>query len=153
MQPWRREGAVLVSPSVAQGPHGEGWLETFLKQCPPKECEVDAIALHWYEGAHQIEYFKQYFTDAWNKPAYHKLPIYVNEFGPTSGTIEEKAAFVKAAVEWMDQQGFIIGYAVGPCLLVLLNEHILSRYRQLFWTADAVTNGRLNAIGLAYIDA
>lgn len=114
MQPWKQKGAILVSPSVAQGTAGEGWLEEFLAKCPPHACDIDAIALHWYEGAHQIEYFKQYFTDAWNKPAYQKLPIYVNEFGPTSGTIEEKAAFVKLAVEWMDQQSFIVGYAVSP---------------------------------------
>lgn len=107
-----------MSPSITQGDVGARWLSDFLAQCPPAECMIDAISLHWYEGAHQIEYFKKYFTDAYNNPALGKLPVYVTEFAPTSGTPEEKAVFVREAVQWMNQQDFVLGYAVSAVLLL-----------------------------------
>ena len=113
MTPWKAKGATLVSPSITQGDVGEKWLTDFLNLCPPSECKVDAISLHWYEGAHQIEYFKKYFTDAHNNPAFQKLPIYVTEFAPTAGTPQEKATFIREAVAWMNRQDFILGYAVS----------------------------------------
>lgn len=154
MVPWKAKGAVLVSPSITQGPVGEQWLTDFIAKCPPAECMIDAISLHWYEGAHQIEYFKKYFIDAHNNAAYGNLPIYVTEFAPTSGTPEEKAAFNREAVAWMNKQDFILGYAVGGNLLGLLHRFTeISIMFQLFWAEDATTNGVINAIGAAYAQA
>ncbi|KAK9893808.1 glycoside hydrolase family 128 protein [Cystobasidium minutum MCA 4210] len=134
MTPWKSRGAILVSPSITQGDIGANWLTDFLNMCPPADCKVDAISLHWYEGAHQIEYFKKYFTDAHNNPAFHGLPIYVTEFAPTTGTMQEKANFVREAVAWMNKQDYILGYA-------------------LHWAEDATTGGVINEMGTAYLQA
>jgi hypothetical protein len=112
MQPWQVKGATLVSPAISQGDIAEQWLTDFLKACPPGECGIEAIALHWYEGAHQIEYFKDYLTKASQNPAFGGLPIWLTEFAPTSGTDAEKATFIKEATTWMDGQSFIHAYAV-----------------------------------------
>lgn len=112
MQPYKEKGAILVSPSITQGPVGEAWLKEFLAKCPPAECKIDAISLHWYEKHFQIEYFEKYFTDARNNPAFGNLPIYVTEWAPTDGDAAQRAAFIKSAVEWMNQQDFIVAYGV-----------------------------------------
>lgn len=116
MLPQKAKGAILLSPSITQGDIGAAYLAEFIAKCPPAECKIDALSLHWYEKSHQIEYFKSYFIDAHNNAAFGNLPIYISEWAPTDGDAAQRAAFIKSAVEWMDEQDFILGYAVGGSL-------------------------------------
>lgn len=118
MLPYKAKGAILLSPSITQGDTGAAWLADFVAKCPPQDCKIDALSLHWYEKHTKIEDFKQYFTDAHSNQAFGKLPIYVSEWAPTDGDVAQRASFIKSAVEWMDQQAFILGYAVRTCRLV-----------------------------------
>lgn len=116
MLPHKAKGAILISPSITQSDIGHTWLSEFIAKCPPAECKIDALSLHWYEQSHQIEYFKTYLTEAHKNAAFGNLPIYVSEWAPTDGDAAQRAAFIKSAVEWMDQQDFILGYAVCASL-------------------------------------
>jgi hypothetical protein len=124
-----KDKATLVAPSVPQGDEGAQWLADFVRECPKAECGWSALSLHCkavlshldilllfhltrlagYEGAHQIEYFKQYFTDAHNNAAYGNSDIWVGEFKATTGTDAEKEKFYQDATTWMDSQPFIKG--------------------------------------------
>lgn len=120
MLPYKAKGAILVAPSIAQTPGSQDWLTQFIAKCPPAECGIDALALHWYQETNMMDYFKKYITDAHNNPAFGNLPVYVTEWAPTS-VVEKSprdgeaglAAFIKEASEWMDQQDWILGYAVS----------------------------------------
>jgi hypothetical protein len=52
----------LVSPAVTNGPApmGIAWLDNFFKAC--QGCRVDAVAIHIYDSATNIQYFKNYIT-------------------------------------------------------------------------------------------
>ena len=80
-----------------------------------------------YEGAHQISYFKEYINGWHDKHG----DIWLTEFKPTAGTEAEKAAFYAEAVEWMDGQSWIKGYAA-------------------FMAEELAPGGTLNADGGAY---
>ncbi|SCV70125.1 BQ2448_1519 [Microbotryum intermedium] len=68
--------ARFVSPAVTNGayaadgsPMGVNWMTEFLGNCT--RCNIDAIALHWYDAAWNTGYFFNYLTDAhkrFNKP-------------------------------------------------------------------------------------
>lgn len=128
MMPYK-DKAALVAPSVPQGDEGAQWLADFIRLCPKAECGWSALNLHWYEGAHQIEYFKKYYSDA--HTAHDNADIWIGEFNPTAGSDAEKAQFYKDAMTWMDSQPWIKGYAA-------------------FWAEDLAPGGQLTPVGTAY---
>lgn len=69
-------------------------------------------ALPRYEGAHQAEYFKDYFSKAYT--TFGKRKIFVNEFAPTSGDVQANAEFIKEVVKWMDGVDYIVGELSSP---------------------------------------
>jgi hypothetical protein len=54
--------AKLVSPAVTNGPAPMGldWMDRFLRACT--DCQIDAIAIHIYDSARNIDYFKNYIA-------------------------------------------------------------------------------------------
>jgi hypothetical protein len=52
----------LVSPAVTNGaaPMGLTWLDNFFSAC--SGCTIDAVAIHIYDSATNIDYFKNYIT-------------------------------------------------------------------------------------------
>jgi hypothetical protein len=60
----RRGGnrAKLVSPAVTNGaaPMGLAWLDSFFAAC--SGCQIDAVAIHIYDSATNIAYFKNYIS-------------------------------------------------------------------------------------------
>lgn len=46
--PLRKSGAIgkLISPAVTNGGNGLPWLQEFMNDC--SDCEIDALAVHWY---------------------------------------------------------------------------------------------------------
>ena len=71
-------------------------------------CTIDAYALHWYESATNIGYFKGHITNA---TSLLKGNLYVTEFAPTTGSDADKAKFFSSVVPWLDSQSFIERYA------------------------------------------
>ncbi|BGP20512.1 hypothetical protein JCM10213_007670 [Rhodosporidiobolus nylandii] len=100
--------AKLISPAVSNGgsPSGLTYLAEFFENCPQCYNETEAIALHWYDSATNIDYFKNYFIDAYKQ---FKKPIWITEFAG-SGTVEEQTKFFKTVVGWMDDQPWIQRY-------------------------------------------
>ncbi len=70
MEPFHGQ-AILVSPAITNGgaPLGFTWMDSFLAAC--SSCHIDKIAIHIYDSATNIAYYKNYITDAiarYNKP-------------------------------------------------------------------------------------
>ncbi|GAA5836263.1 hypothetical protein JCM3766R1_003471 [Sporobolomyces carnicolor] len=112
IEPLATKGAKLVSPAVSNGvltddgkPMGVPWLLEFLDAC--QGCTIDAVALHWYDKASNLEYFQNYVAQA---HANLSKPIWLTEFMGT-GSAEDQAQFVTSAVEWLEEQDFIEAYA------------------------------------------
>ncbi|GAA6059153.1 hypothetical protein JCM10212_003900 [Sporobolomyces blumeae] len=110
LEPYHDEGIKLVSPAVTNGgaPGGVTWLEGFMDGVEKKGYHVDAIALHWYDSPTNFAYFKNYLRDAHSK---FGLPIWLTEFGFSSGSDADKAVFYEKMVAWMDDQDWIERYA------------------------------------------
>ncbi|GAA5912986.1 glycoside hydrolase family protein [Sporobolomyces salmoneus] len=100
----------LVSPAITNGaaPMGLTFLEGFMNGAEQAGYTVDAIALHWYDSPTNFEYFKNHLTEAHEK---FNKPIWLTEYGFTSGSEQEKMDFHKRMVPWMDSQDWIERYA------------------------------------------
>ncbi|GAA5944403.1 glycoside hydrolase family protein [Sporobolomyces koalae] len=112
IQPFATKNVKLVSPAVSNGvktddgrPMGVPWLLEFLTACD--KCTIDAVALHWYDAATNMEYFKTYLEEAHTKLG---KPIWLTEFMGT-GTVEEQLPMIKTSVDWLEQQEYIEAYA------------------------------------------
>jgi hypothetical protein len=99
--------AKLVSPAITNGgaPLGQDWMDRFLKAC--NDCTIDAIAIHIYDSASNVGYFKNYIADVGKK--YNK-PTWVTEFG-ASGTVAEQSEFIKTMVPYLNGLASVERYA------------------------------------------
>lgn len=97
--------AKLISPAVTNGaaPMGLTWLSSFMSYCT--DCEIDAVAVHWYDVSTNTEYFKSHIEDAHTQSG---LPVYLTEFGTTDGNDQ---AFLAAVLPWLDAQDYVQKYA------------------------------------------
>lgn len=96
----------LVSPAVTNSLNaGQGlsWLSDFINSC--SGCQIDALALHWYGDITSPSSFQSYMNDAYNR---FQKPIWVTEFGGTSGTPAQVASFLQVVLPWIDQQNYIV---------------------------------------------
>ncbi|GAA5892382.1 glycoside hydrolase family protein [Sporobolomyces salmoneus] len=112
MQPLATKNVKLVSPAVSNGvltddgkPMGVPWLKEFFDECTG--CTIDAVALHWYDSASNLEYFKKYLEEAHTDLS---KPIWLTEFMGT-GSAKDQVSFISAAVEWLEDQDYIEAYA------------------------------------------
>ncbi|KAK4057173.1 hypothetical protein OIO90_001668 [Microbotryomycetes sp. JL221] len=99
----------LISPAITNGPPpnmGTGWLDQWITACKG-QCSFDAVAIHWYDSATNVAYFKNYLTDIYKK---HKKPIWLTEFA-ASGTQQQQVEFFKMVLPWLEQSNFIEKYA------------------------------------------
>lgn len=119
----------LISPAVTNGaaPLGLAWLDKFMSAC--SGCTIDAVAIHIYDSATNVDYFKSYITGAYNR---YKKPIWVTEFAG-SGTTAQQQQFIKTMTAWLDSQSFVHRYAYFADI-----------------EGSLVSGGSLTAIGKAY---
>jgi hypothetical protein len=98
----------LVSPAVTNGPApmGLAYLKSFISSC--QGCTIDACAVHWYDSATNIQYFKNYVTDAIS--ACGGKPIWLTEFG-ASGSDDQVVSFLGEVLPWMDSNPGVARYA------------------------------------------
>lgn len=133
MEPFAGQ-AKLVAPAITNGgaPAGVQYMKDFLAACTG--CHIDAVAMHWYDQAWNVGYFKNYFTDAMTT---FKKPIWITEFAG-SGTAAERITFIKTVVPWLNAQAGIERYA------------IFGNFEGSAASGNLITNGVLNDVGKAY---
>lgn len=108
VQPWAgkvRLGAPAVTNSITTG-MGVDYLEQFVKSC--KRCTIDFIPIHWYGSVLDPGSFKTYVQSVRTK---FRKPIWITEFGTTSGTDDQIIAFLKNVLPWLDRQAYVERYA------------------------------------------
>jgi hypothetical protein len=107
----------VIGPSVTNGPAPMGldWLNRFAKECPTAKYHVTNI--HFYDVYNEksdtipkstAERFIDHVKTAIS--SYGK-PVWVSEFGVSSGTEEQAAKFLKTVMDWMDGEDNVKGYA------------------------------------------
>jgi len=96
----------LGSPGVTNGANGMGidWLVNFQNACDG--CDIDFVAIHWYESATNIQYFKDHVTEAHTRTGKN---VWVTEFGAT-GSDAQIQSFLEEVLPWMDAQDWIERY-------------------------------------------
>lgn len=82
MEPFHGK-ATLVSPAITNGgaPMGTAWMDQFLDACSKLGCHVDKIAIHIYDSATNVGYFKNYISSIGTR--YNKQ-VLVTEVRPNS---------------------------------------------------------------------
>lgn len=103
-----RTSAHLISPAITNGgaPMGLAWLKRFLKEC--SACGISGVALHWYDSATNVAYFKAYLEEAHR--ANPSMRIWLTEFAG-SGTVAEQEAFLKEVIPWMEGKSWLARYS------------------------------------------
>jgi len=98
----------LVAPSVSSGVGsgiGIDWLKQFMGNCT--DCTIDAVNQHWYNSeGNDVQNFK----DTIDAAAAYGKPVFVGEFGAI-GSDEEISSFMGEVMDYMDDNGSVIGYA------------------------------------------
>ncbi|KAL6714218.1 hypothetical protein ACLMJK_008713 [Lecanora helva] len=100
----------LGSPAVTNGlgpSIGLNFLKKFLQQCP--DCQVDFIAIHWYGDAANSSDFENHVRQAYRVGG--RRPIWVTEFGTTSGTAAQTETFLKTTMKWMASSPMVERFA------------------------------------------
>lgn len=108
MQPL--QGLVIVGgPSVTNGgaPKGLTYLMDFLNACTG--CQFDFFPIHWYGAASDAAGFKAHVAEA--SKLVRQKPLWVTEYGTTSGSPDEIEAFVKDVSSWMDGSDMVARYS------------------------------------------
>ena len=96
-------GAPAVTNGVGTG-IGLDYLSTFIKNCTG--CHIDFVPIHWYGDASQTSDFETYIGQAYT--AGGNRPLWVTEFGTTSGTAQP---FLQTVEDWMDGSSMVAKYA------------------------------------------
>ena len=100
----------LGAPAVTNGVGtliGLDYLKTFIENCTG--CQIDFVPIHWYGDASQITDFENYIGTAY--AAGGNRPLWVTEFGTTSGTAAQTQTFLQSVQAWMDGSGMVAKYA------------------------------------------
>lgn len=103
-------GSVAVTNS---GQDGLTYLSTFLSNATTMNLTIDFLNLHWYASPYNIDYFKDYMTQAYNVTGRGRYPIWITEFGmdrpdyPTA-VVQQ---FLKNASKWCDETTWVERYA------------------------------------------
>ena len=75
MEPFHGK-ATLVGPAITNGgpPMGTAWLDNFIAACT--QCHIDALAIHIYDSATNVGYYKNYISGIGTK---YGKPVLVTE--------------------------------------------------------------------------
>jgi hypothetical protein len=98
----------LVSPAVTNGaaPMGLAWLDSFMAACTG--CTIDAIAIHIYDSATNVAYFKNYISAV--SARYGGRKVWVTEMRG-SGSASDEANFIRTMTSFLDGLGSVERYA------------------------------------------
>ena len=86
---------------------GLAYLADFIAGC--EGCRIDFVPIHWYGDAGDVAGFQRFVTQA--SEVVEGRPLWVTEFGTTSGSAEEIEMFLRKVMEWMDGTEVVERYA------------------------------------------
>ena len=124
----------LGAPGVTNGAGpsmGLGYLKDFLDQCTG--CRIDFVPIHWYGDAGNLTGFEWYVGQAAQVAG--GRPLWVTEFGTTSGTADQTMDFLKSAMQFLDGNALVEKYAWfmdAPGYLINSNGSGLSALGQVY---------------------
>ncbi|ETI20818.1 hypothetical protein G647_07160 [Cladophialophora carrionii CBS 160.54] len=116
-------------PAVTNTGGGIAYLEQFLGNASLHGLTLDFINLHWYASPYNIDYFREFVTQAYSLSVLYSpnitsryvdtrnggeaLPVWITEFGLDQNNYDwaTNVAFLKNASRWMDQQVWVERYA------------------------------------------
>lgn len=98
-------GAPAVTNAVGSGV-GIDWMQQFIGNCTG--CTINFIPIHWYGDVTDPSSFQTYVQSFWNTFA---RPVWITEFGTTSGTEAQIVSFLENVLPWLDQQTYVERYA------------------------------------------
>lgn len=108
-------GNVLIgAPAVTNsGTSGLTYLSYFLGNATQLGLQIDFLNLHWYASPYNIDYFKQYVTQAYQQTGNSSYEVWVTEFGMDRSDYPagDVVNFLQLAMGWMDAQPWIGRYA------------------------------------------
>ncbi|PNS19844.1 hypothetical protein CAC42_7811 [Sphaceloma murrayae] len=111
--PLKAQGFRLGGPAVTNGQGfevGNDWLVKFLAAC--SDCQIDFLPIHWYGGPTDFQSFYDNLYYTYSDVGKGKYPIWITEFGLTSGTDAQVDAFVTNVFAHLDTQAtFVEKYA------------------------------------------
>jgi len=128
-----------VSPSVSSAKNYATYLAEFKKHC--KHCKIDAFGLHFYNqdgvsNAQGVSKLTSYIDGA-QQLLGGGATFMITEFGSRSSSASTKAGFIKAATQLMRGRHDVIAAGAFPHLRGF----------------EFVKNGKLTALGLAWVNA
>jgi len=102
------KGIKLGAPAVTNGGGSMGltWLQNFIEACT--DCQIDFVALHWYNPASLASDFQSHVQQANQLTG---KPVWVTEYGCTGSTDAEVESFLQTVNPWMDQQSYVERYS------------------------------------------
>jgi len=102
------KGIKLGAPAVTNGGGSMGltWLQNFIEAC--SDCQIDFVALHWYNPASLASDFQSHVQQANQLTG---KPVWVTEYGCTGSTDAEVESFLQTVNPWMDQQSYVERYS------------------------------------------
>ncbi|KAK2736776.1 hypothetical protein FQN57_000548 [Myotisia sp. PD_48] len=123
----------IGSPAVTNGGGDMGltWLRSFLDACAG-QCGIDFLAVHWYDAAEHIQWFKKHIDDAANLAKQYNIPggLWITEFKGL-GDEPSQVRFLNEALPWLDNHGGVARYSY-------------------FMADEMVQGGQLTSVGKAY---
>jgi len=131
----------ILSPSVTNGPAPMGldWLSRFQKGCPG--ASFHSINIHYYD-IYDDQTFSRFKAHVELAISTFNMPVWITEFGlnPGSANSDQASSFLKQAVEYLDGNDKVVGYAwfmVGtdPSFNMLNSGNGLSATGQVYTSA------------------
>ena len=112
MNPYSDNGKVRIgSPGVTNSEKpGEGtqWLESFMKACETKGCQVDFCVAHWYAPSNAEQSLKDHLDEV-RRICGDDRPVWLTEFAPNDDT--GSADFIKSAMGMLDDIDWLERYS------------------------------------------
>ena len=109
IQPLVAKGLRLGAPAVtnsAAPTQGLSWLSQFMGNCT--DCTVDFIPIHYYGDVANPSQFTAYVQKAYQM---FGKPIWITEFGTTSGSQSDVKAWLSACMSFLDSTSYVERYS------------------------------------------
>lgn len=75
---------------------------------PIQANEVHAQAIHWYDEAWNVNYFKSHITEAHTRT---QKSVWITEFGCVRSTDAQVQEFLRDVIPWLEAQPFVERYS------------------------------------------
>lgn len=105
----------LGSPAISQKDQKLEWLSRFMVSCT--DCTIDFLAIHYYASTLDVTAATSDMA-RWISNAYSlfQRPIWITELGVLPvATQEQSSDIMKAMLDWLDNQDYVVRYAWYYC--------------------------------------